>query len=48
MPTKAALTVGDIDVTAQDLFSDRPAQGWAHDFEQLAFKGSSLLREVIS
>jgi hypothetical protein len=46
-PTKAALTVGDIDVTVEDLFTDTPAQGWAHDFEQLAFKGSSLLREVI-
>ena len=46
-PTKAPLTAGHMGGPVNDVFTDTPALGWAHDFEQLAFKGSSLLKEVI-
>ncbi len=46
-PGKAALTLGDIPVAVNEVFTDTPGHGWAHDFEQLAFKGNSFLREVL-
>ncbi len=45
-PVKAALTLGDAGAPVNDVFTDTPAAGWSRDFEQLAFKGSSVLREV--
>lgn len=46
-PTGARLAAGKSPVPASDVFTDTPAPGWAEDLEQLAFRGSSLLKEVI-
>lgn len=46
-PADAPLTLGDGRLPVKDVFTDTPAPGWAKDLEQLAFRGSSLLREVI-
>ena len=46
-PTGAAFTLGAIQVPVNDVFTDTPAEGWAEDLEQLAFKGSTVLREVM-
>lgn len=46
-PTGAAFTLGAIDAPVNDVFTDTSEEGWAEDLEQLAFKGSSVLREVM-
>jgi hypothetical protein len=46
-PTGAPLTLGETSAPVNNVFTDTPAQGWAKDLEQLAFKGSSALREVV-
>lgn len=45
-PRNVRLAVGKAPSTANDLFTDTPATGWKQDLEQVAFKGSSLLKEV--
>lgn len=46
-PTGARFTLGVLNGPVNDVFSDIPAPGWQEDLEQLAFKGSSVLREVV-
>jgi len=46
-PTGAPLTVGETTVPVNDIFTDSPAREWARDLEQLAFRGSSVLREAV-
>lgn len=46
-PTRAAFTVGELNFPVNDVFTDTPPDAWVPDLEQLAFKGSSVLREVM-
>jgi Domain of unknown function (DUF4336) len=45
-PRNARLAVGTVPATARDLFTDTPPEEWKQDLEQLAFRGSALLKEV--
>lgn len=46
-PASAPLTLGDSPGAVHEVFTDTPPPDWAADLEQLAFKGSTLLRETI-
>lgn len=44
-PTPFTLKKGPLPYT--EVLGDEPSQGWANDFDQLAFKGNPLIEEVI-
>ena len=46
-PVGARLALGDLSAPIHDVYIDTPPLGWAQDIDQLAFKGSSLLKEVM-
>jgi len=46
-PRRKSLPTRPRPTPLNDLFTDTPHHGWAADFEQLAFKGSLGLREVL-
>jgi hypothetical protein len=45
-PGNVRLAVGAVPAASNELFTDTPAGGWENDLEQVAFRGSSLLKEV--
>jgi hypothetical protein len=46
-PGRTSLATKPNPVLLNDVLSDTPYEGWAEDLEQLAFKGSSALKEVL-